>query len=175
MKSVFLCLSLLAVSFFLTPEKALAQNTSPGRPTSEQSLQELVREVRQLRATLQRINTAMYKGQVLLERFKLQQEQVARITRELVDARENLIELKAAQTRLNELLTKTEAGVEKGERHPSELASIRAELESIKEREPRLVAREARLANDVELERARLNDLNDRLNTLELELVPNRP
>ena len=48
--------------FFLTPENAVAQaNTS--RPTSEQSLQELVREVRQLRATLQRINSAC-KGQV---------------------------------------------------------------------------------------------------------------
>jgi hypothetical protein len=38
-----------------------------------------------------------------------------------------------------------------------------------------LVAREIRLANDLELERARLNDLNDRLNALELELTPGKP
>lgn len=171
MKQVFLCLVLLS----LMSATALAQGTSASRPTSEQSLQELVREVRQLRTTLQRINTAMYKGQVLLERFKLQQEQVARTARELADARETLIEIKAAQTRLNDLLTKVEAGVEKGEKHPSELASVRAELESLKEREPRLAAREIRLANDLDLERARLNDLNDRLNALELELTPGKP
>ena len=69
MKQVFLCLVLL----FLTSATALAQGTSASRPTSEQSLQELVREVRQLRTTLQRINTAMYKGHVLIERLKLQQ------------------------------------------------------------------------------------------------------
>jgi uncharacterized protein YlxW (UPF0749 family) len=38
------------------------------RPSSEQSLQELVAEVRQLRATLQRMNAAIYRGQVMLER-----------------------------------------------------------------------------------------------------------
>lgn len=35
--------------------------------------------------------------------------------------------------------------------------------------------REVRLANDLEVERARLNDLNDRLNAFELELAPNKP
>ena len=167
----------LIVSFVVAPEKTLGQSTSTraSQPTSEQSLQELVREVRQLRATLQRINTAMYKGQVLLERFKLQQEQVARMARELADARESLIEIKAAQARLNDLTTKVEAGVEKGERHPGELAAIKAELESLKEREPRLLAREVRLVNELEMERARLNELNDRLNLLESELVPSRP
>lgn len=177
MKLSLVCFLFLVVSFVVTPDKVLGQSssTNASRPTSEQSLQELVREVRQLRATLQRINTAMYKGQVLLERFKLQQEQVARMTRELADARETLIEIKAHQTRLNELMTKVEAGIEKGERHPSELASIRAELESLKEREPRLLAREVRLVNELEMERARLNELNDRLNLLESELVPNRP
>lgn len=174
MKLSLVCLLLLVVSFVVAPERALGQaNTS--RSTSEQSLEELVREVRQLRATLQRINSAMYKGQVLLERLKLQQEQVARITRELTDARETLSEMKANQTRLNELVTKFEAGVEKGEKHPSELASLKVELEMLKEREPRLAARETRLANELELERARLNDLNDRLNALELELGPNKP
>lgn len=173
MKSVFLCLLLLVVSFCLMPKKALAQTSS--RPTPEQSLQELVREVRQLRTTLQRINTAMYKGQVMLERLKLQQEQVARMTRELADTRENLGEIKGQQTRLNDLVIKAEAGVESGVKHAGELAALKAELEMLKDREQRFAAREVRLANDLELERARLNDLNDRLNALEFELGPNKP
>ena len=171
MKQVFLCLLLL----FLMSGTALAQATSTSRPTSEQSLEELVREVRQLRTTLQRINTAMYKGNVMIERLKLQQEQVARITRELADTRENLSEIKSHQTRLSDVLPKTEAGVDTGVKHPGEVAGIKSELEMLKEREQRLIAREARLANDLELERARLNDLNDRLNALELELTPGKP
>lgn len=173
MKPALVCL-FLVVSFVVTPERALGQ-TNASRPTSEQSLEELVREVRQLRATLQRINSAMYKGQVLLERLKLQQEQVVRITRELADARETLSEIKAHQARLSEMVPKLEAGVEKGEKHPSELSSLKVELEMIKEREPRLAAREMRLTNELEMERAKLNDLNDRLNSLELELGPNKP
>lgn len=174
MKVSLVCFLFLLVSLFVSPEKALAQaNTS--RPTSEQSLQELVREVRQLRATLQRINSAMYKGQVMLERLKLQQDQVARMTRELSDARENLGEMRAHQTRLNDLMIKTEASVQKGEKDASELAQLKGELEMLKEREQRLATREVRLANDLEVERARLNDLNDRLNAFELELAPNKP
>ncbi|HJU94079.1 MAG TPA: hypothetical protein VJ656_14155 [Pyrinomonadaceae bacterium] len=164
----------LLVSFFVTPERALAQaNTS--RPTSEQSLQELVREVRQLRAALQRINTTMYRSQVLLERLKFQQEHVARISRDLADTRENLSEIRAQQARLKEMLPKAETGVESGVKHPAELAGIKAEFEHLKDREQRLVTREAQLSNDLELERARLNELNDRLNAFELELAPNRP
>ncbi len=177
MKLLFVCFLFLVVSFVVMPEKVLGQSTSTraSQPTSEQSLQELVREVRQLRATLQRINTAMYKGQVMLERLKLQQEQVARMTRELTDARENLSEIRSHQNRLNDLQTKTEAGIETGTKHPAELAQVKNELEMLKDREKTLGAREIRLANDLELERARLNELNDRLNALELELVPTRP
>jgi chromosome segregation ATPase len=114
MKPVFLCLCVLVVSFVVMPENVLGQtaSTNASRPTSEQSLEELVREVRQLRATLQRINTAMYKGQVMLERLRLQQDQVARMTRDLADTRENLTEIRGHQARLKEMLTKSETGVE---------------------------------------------------------------
>jgi DNA repair exonuclease SbcCD ATPase subunit len=167
------CFLLLIVSF-VASDNVLAQSTqaNTARPTSEQSLQELVREVRQLRATLQRINTAMYKGQVMLERLKLQQDQVFRISRELADTRENLTDIRSQQTRLKEMLTRTEAGVEGGTKHPGDVASIKGELEFLKEREQRFAGRETQLMNDLEAERAKLNELNDRLNALELELAP---
>ena len=164
----------LLVSFFVKPQESIAQ-VNAARPTSEQSLQELVREVRQLRATIQRMNTAMYKGQVMLERLKFQQEQVARMSRELADTRESLSEIRAALARLKEMLPKTETGVDAGSKHPSELAGIKAELEHLKDREQRLLTRESQLSNDVELERAKLNELNDRLNAFEAELSPSRP
>ena len=174
MKLSLVCFVFLLGSFFVSPEQALAQaNTS--RPTSEQSLQELVGEVRQLRAMLQRMNTAVYKGQVLVERLKLQQEQVTRISRDLAETRENLNETRVQQSRAKEQLPKMEEGVESGVKHPAELVSFKTELEALRDREQRLVAREAQLSNDLDLERARLNELNDRLNALELELAPIKP
>lgn len=174
MKLSFVCFLFLLVSFFGMPDEVLAQ-ANGSRPTSEQSLQELVREVRQLRATLQRINSAMYKGQVMLERLKLQQDQVARISRELALIREELSEVRGAQSRFKEALPNIEAGVEAGTRKREELHDLKMQLETFKDREERMVTREARLSNELELERARLNELNDRLNALELELAPNKP
>jgi hypothetical protein len=73
MKRLLVCLFVLvACTLFLTPASSFAQ-TPPA--TSEQSLQELVKEVRQLRATLQRMNATVYKGQMIMERLKLHQEQ----------------------------------------------------------------------------------------------------
>jgi chromosome segregation ATPase len=174
MKLSLVCFLFLLVSFFVTPQKALAQATA-SRPTSEQSLQELVREVRQLRATLQRINSSMYKGQVMIERLKLQQDQVARISRELAQIREELSEVRAHQLRFKEALTSMEAGVEAGTRKREELQDLKMQLETFRDREERMTAREMRLSHELELERAKLNDLNDRLNALELELTPGRP
>ena len=169
MRLPVVCLFVLVTSFFAMPESALSQSA---RPTSEQSLQELVKEVRQLRATIQRMNAAAYKAQVALERLRLQQEQVSRISRDLNDIRDNLSELRSQQNRLKELVTRTESGVETGVKHPGELAAIKAEFDTLNQRELRLSARETQLANELELERAKLNELNDRLNALELEIAP---
>lgn len=164
----------LVVSFFTMPESALAQSTAANapQPTSEQSLQDLVREVRQLRATLQRMNTAMYKGQVTIERLKLQQEHVFRIAREQRDTRENLSETRTQQNRLRQSIRSAEAGAEAGVKHPAEVAGMKSELASLREREHRFAMREAELTNELMLERAKLNELNNRLNELEVELAP---
>jgi hypothetical protein len=143
------------------------------QPTSEQSLQELVAEVRQLRATLLRMNVAVYKGQVLLERLKLQQEQVTRISHELAQVREDVQEFRGAQQRIRAMVPRVQEGIEAGTRHPSELVELKREMEQLSDREQRSMARETRLAADLESERAILNELNDKLNALvELEMTP---
>ena len=143
------------------------------RPSSEQSLQELVTEVRQLRATLQRMNAAIYRGQVMLERVKLQQEQVNRLSRDLSDVREQVSEVRGQQSKMRETLRRMEAGVEVGMKHPNEAESWKAEIEQMSQREQRLALRESQLANELEAARAILTDLNDKLNSLvEIEMTP---
>ncbi len=158
---------------FAMAERAPAQSKSVAGPTSEQSLHELVTEVRQLRAALQRMNAAVYKGQVMLERLKLQQEQVTRISRELGEVRENVQELRGQQARIKEAVGRMEEAVQSGVRHPSELAGLKIEMEQISLREQRLAIRETQLTSELDTERAKLNDLNDRLNALvEIEMAP---
>jgi len=161
------------MSLAVAVETASAQaSASASQPTSEQSLQELVKEVRQLRTTLQSINAAVHKGQVMIERLRLQQEQVSRTSRELTDVRDNLSELRVQQHRLRALVGRAEAGVETGIKHPGELDNLKTELGMITQRELRLATRESQLANELERERGKLNDLNHRLNALELEMAP---
>jgi chromosome segregation ATPase len=172
MKSSFVCVFALSMLFLVVPEKAMGQSTPGTRPTSEQSLQELVKEIRQLRATLQRMNATAYKAQVMLERLKFQQEQVARVSRDLTHIRESISEMRAQQLRMKELVSRAETGAESGFKNPADLAGLKAELEMVNQREQRLSARETQLANELLVEQAKLNELNDRLNALELEMAP---
>jgi myosin heavy subunit len=166
----------LSISFFvllLMTASLFAQTKPAARPTSEQSLQELVTEVRQLRATLQRMNASVYKGQVLLEQVKLQQEQVSRMSRELRDARDALSDMRAQESRIREHLSRVATDVDAGTKDPSEKANLKAEFDYVTERRHRLMMRESQLANELEIERAKLNELNDKLNLLlEQELSP---
>ena len=151
----------------------VVKSQTPARPTSEQSLQELVTEVRQLRATLQRMNAAVYKGQVLLERLKLQQEQVTRISRELTEIREQIYDVRAARAKIREQLKQLKEGIETGVRDRGELAALNLEMEQLAEREERLIAREARFATDLDRENTALGSLNHQLNFLvDQEMAP---
>ena len=164
MKRLVVCLSVLFVcTLFLTPESSFAQ-AQPA--TSEQSLQELVKEVRQLRATLQRMNATAYKGQVMLERLKLHQEQVNRMERELRETRDSLSDLRIEEGKLKELLSQTDAGVQTGVINERERTSLKAELRMMNQRQQRAMARDSELSSELASERAKINELNHQLNML---------
>ena len=149
----------------------MGQSTNTNR-TQEQSLQDLVNEVRQLRAMLQRVNTTVYRTNVVVERMKLQQELVSRGGRDLDDVREKLGETRVDILKLREFLKRVEADVENGARNSTELAAAKLELENAVQLELRLVQRETQLTNDLSIERLKLFELNDKLNKLEMELTP---
>ena len=147
----------------------VAQSTTT-RPTSEQSLQELVTEVRQLRAALQRMNAAVYKGQVTIERYKLQQESVGRVSRELNDTREQLSEIRIETIKLKDRLGRANADVEAGVKNPRELDALKVDIAGLGAREQRLAMRESQLTGELETERLKLTELEGKLNALELEM-----
>ena len=165
MKRLVVCLFvLLACVLFLTPANSFAQTAATA--TSEQSLQELVKEVRQLRAALQRMNAAAYKGQVMLERLKFHREQVTRIERELRDTRDNLSELRGQEIKLKEMLSRMDDEVATGVVSEKERTSFKAEFKVVNQRQHQAMMRESQLVTELEAERAKLNEINDKLNLL---------
>jgi uncharacterized phage infection (PIP) family protein YhgE len=171
MKSFIRLLTLTIGLLLLTANSSSAQAVKPeDRPASEKSLSALVDEVRQLRAMLQRVNQTVYKTNIMIERLKFQQEQVARLSRELDNVRENMADMRMQATKMKELLPRVEAGIENGMKHPDDLAGLKQEIEVITQRELRLAQRETQLMNELSMERSKLMELTERLNTLELEL-----
>ena len=137
----------------------------------DQVLQELLGEVRQLRIALQQISTNAYRGQVLVERLRLQQEQVNRLSQELNSTRNQIGEIKSNQTTAKVKLDEAEKGQDTGIVSPSITARYREALEGLKRQEQTLTERELQVTAQLETERANLSDLYKRLDALELEMV----
>src|SRR6476661_7827175 len=94
MKTLTMRLALsVPLLIILTSIVAFAQTTTKPSSTSadsDQLLKDILIEVRQMRADLQRSNVYSHRSQVLLERIKVEQDQIARLTREVADARDQI-------------------------------------------------------------------------------------
>src|SRR5690349_9744690 len=94
-----LCVLLLV---FLTSIVGFAQaTTKPSSATadSDQLLKDILTEVRQMRAEMQRANIYSHRSQVLLERIKVEQDQIVRLTRNVGETRDQLDEVRHQITR----------------------------------------------------------------------------
>src|SRR5690242_7283174 len=106
MKSALLRVVMCLMAIACLPSlSALAQTTASSASTryeSDQVLRDLLNEVRQLRADLLRLNINAHRTQTLLDRKKMQQEQVLRLTRDLDNARNELSAIRSRQARTKE-------------------------------------------------------------------------
>lgn len=145
-----------------------------GVPQQDRVLHELLVEVRQLRVALQQISTNAYRGQVLVERLRLQQEQVDRLAQELSSLSNQLGENRSSQTTAKAKLEDAEKGQDTGVVSPSVTVGYREALEGLKRQEQTLTEREVQVTAQLQIERENLTDLHRRLDALELEMVTQR-
>lgn len=144
---------------------------SAGVSQRDQVLQELLGEVRQLRTALQQISTNAFRGQVLVERLRLQQEQINRLTQELSSISNQISEIRSSQATAKVKLEESEKGQDTGVVSPLLTARYKEVLEGLKRQEQTLTEREIQVTAQLETERTRLNDLYRRLDALELEMI----
>jgi len=108
----------LTALFLLTPHRVSGQsaNKPDSNPSgTEQMLRNIFSEVHLLRVEFLRASANTYRSQVVLNRIKVEQDQVARLTREVNDIQDKVAETKAVQAkkkgRLEELVKKKDAGM----------------------------------------------------------------
>jgi hypothetical protein len=163
----------IALLVLFAPCQSQAQSATPnaGGSKQDQVVQELLGEVRQLRIALQHISVNAYRGQVMVERMRLQQEQVNRITQELSSIRNQIRQAKSEQLNAKDELDEAAKQQDKGVLSEDVVRRGRAMLEELKRQEQILSEREIQVAAQLEAERANLTDLNKRLDGLELEMM----
>jgi chromosome segregation ATPase len=160
--------------YLFTPQQSYAQSGATSlinKPNQEQIVQEILREVRQLRVEVQRLKASAYQTQVVIERLRLQQEQVTRLTREIGEVREKISETKTRQAKMNGMFEETEKQVQSGVISTSELKRISGEIEELKQREQRLTEQESQLSVELDAERVKLITLNRQLDELGREMT----
>jgi predicted nucleic acid-binding Zn-ribbon protein len=164
MKRVFV---LLSFCFTLR-----AQNSSP----DPQTLQSLLAEVHQLRVTMERSVQIAPRIQILVERLKLQHDQVARTSRQLEDLRHEMdrsrSDLGRFQQRLETIAADPGQATDPAKRRDLDEVSkmMKLEMEQTEKSLAQMQAHEGELTSQLQAEQNRLTELNDRLDQFERAL-----
>jgi predicted nucleic acid-binding Zn-ribbon protein len=168
---------MLVLSFALSapPGVARAQNQRP--PEDQELIKALLVEVRLLRQAFERLNLNGYRSQILVERIRAQNDKVARLSRSVDDARDEVSDTLTAVNQINERMKSTDAMVQQ-ETDEKRRAPMEQELKELKlvadvqkQREQRVREREHRLTEQLRLEQAKLDDFEGRLDALEREIL----
>ena len=169
-------LTILGAASFSTPRAFPISASQTPQGDSGQTMQALLNEVHQLRLAIQRSNLNTYHAQVTLERLRLQQQQVDRLNDKLGGARALIAQVQTEKSRLQEDIPRLEAQLSQesdpGKRRDLELRHqmIKLEVDRLLENISQQRELESQLNAQVQVEQAKLNALNDRLDTLQKEL-----
>lgn len=173
---VLICSSVFVALIWIS---AFAQE----RPTqelsgkAEQSLfREILGELRQLRIAVQSANLVSYRAQMLFERARLQQDHVARLTKQLEDLRAEITNFKTHLPQIQERSRGIEASLA-SESDPLRRIQIEAEFKALQQmvelqiaQQQQLQERETLMASQLQAEQATLNGLLDQLQEIEREM-----
>lgn len=172
-KASFLCWSITLFFFCLGTGSAQAQTK---QPDDDQTIQSLLNEVRLLRRTLQQTGLNAHRSQIIIERMRAHADQVVRLTRSLVEARNDVEKVEATipyfmeQAKLMEGQIEREMDVTKRAQLEFEVREKKRAVERYKTGLERQRAREQQVSMQLAAEQAKLADLENRLDVLEREI-----
>ena len=154
-------------------------NVKVAQGESEQTMQALLNEVRQLRLAIQRSNLSAYHAQLTIERMRSQRQHVDRLAERLREIRDRIANGKIPQAEFQHELKKIEGRLSRDNRGPDapeeeQQEIFKTRLGLMAQEEARLRENESQLAAQLQIEQAKLAELDDQLNALrrELEMPP---
>ena len=166
------------LSVLFSCSAVFGQAGPPAQPATADSrtLQAILDEVRRLRQDLQTASATVQRMQILLYRTRNQMDVVARATQRLDEAHRRTTQLKTQRIQManqvkqqQEVLDRTQDPASHKEIE-DELARAKDWMEKTADQEPEAETKEAECANELRLEQARLNELQDQLDRLDKKL-----
>jgi hypothetical protein len=111
-KSLTLAFVLCLVTFCcVSPTRAQAQTNKPAESTQgdrDQTLKQLLTEVRELRLAVQRATVSNTRSQMLIERVRVQQAHVDALSRQLENIHSQVADMKAAKPQMEQQIKDAE-------------------------------------------------------------------
>ena len=143
---------------------------------SDQTLKQLLTEVRELRIALQRASFNNSRFQMLIERLRVEQTHVDSMRRDLEGVRAQLSELQTVKPRLEQQLKEAQDELDRTT-DPSAHSSVESRIQDLKTNLARfatelerLRGRETALDSEFQSAQAKLNELNSQLDALMNEM-----
>jgi chromosome segregation ATPase len=178
-KHLTLAFVLCVVTFCCaSPTGAQAQGNKPAESTQgdrDQTLKQLLTEVRELRLTVQRA-TVSTRFQMLIERVRVQQAHVDALSRQLENIHSQVADMKGAKPQMEQQIKDAEDQLDRTP-DPSAHADLesrikggKANLARFTQEDERLRNRETAVDSELQAGEAKLNELNGQLDALMSEL-----
>ena len=171
MKSFSLCLFTLMIGFHLFASGTVHSQSAGTQQRSDQLMIDLLKEVRLLRTDLRRLSASSYRAHTMIERLRVQQAQVNRLSQELNTVRDQLTAVRSKRSELKGSLPELQKRWENGLVPEAELTAIKTALTELDQREPELTLRESQLSTQLNLEREALEQINAKLDAFEQEML----
>jgi chromosome segregation ATPase len=146
---------------------ALLSGQAPSTSTRSASLDDVVSEVRALRAEMKQTAEAGLRAQLLVARLQVEEQRIAGLARQLSETEQQMRSLEDARNPMLEQMIKE---FDKNPPEPGEVdmfAGLRAHLEKIQSGDPVLKERQASLSRQLADEQARWVAFNAQLEALE--------
>ena len=178
-----ICLLFLTVAVFASFGRSQTETNNKAKVPqgdSEQTMQALLNEVRQLRLAIQRSNLSAYHAQLIIERMRSQRQLMDRLAERLRETRDRIANGKIPQAEFQHELKKIERllsqdwPAERRQDMEEQQDMFKTRLAALAKEETRLQEAESQLSAQLQIEQARLAELNDQLDALqrELEMAP---
>jgi hypothetical protein len=149
--------------------------------TDQSSSDELLAEVRGLRADLQQAATISVRAQLLVARLQLQEQRINVVASEVAEVRRLTGVKQSGQLPLTEQLKRLEEAARSGSVNSEEqkavesaIPHLKAQLGQMQKEEQQLRLQEAELSSQLATEQGRWMDFNSRLDELERQLPTSR-